>query len=207
MEGFWNTKQLGSVNWKYFDVFSAINLQKQSFKERKKYFFKYLQIRNVINSQIQTFTQPKWSNIEKYVTTYLKGRGQLSVLYNMLIAAQKDNCLSFLSAWKKDLQTDISLEQWEKSCLQAQTQTINTKCRLIQYKWLLRTYITPVKWHHFDSKLSDKCYKCKTETGNLVHCLWECTQLQTFWHEVLVYSSKLIVFTLPVDVSSANIPL
>lgn len=36
---------------------------------------------------------------------------------------------------------DISVEDWGKACRLAQTQTINVRWKVLQYKWLLRTYI------------------------------------------------------------------
>ncbi len=41
----------------------------------------------------------------------------------------------------------------------AQTQSINTKFKLLQYKWLMRTYLTP-------SRLNHTCVKCR-ENENL----------------------------------------
>ncbi len=64
----------------------------------------------------------------------------------LLLAGSKENSLHYLSAWKNNLQVDISVVDWEETHLLAQTQT-NTRCELLQYKWLHRTYITPVKLH------------------------------------------------------------
>ena len=204
------TNDLGFKQWVSFgiekigdlyDETSLISFQQLIDKHGlpKKFLFKYLQLRTFIYSQNSTLNKPILSSFEKYTISHLKGKGQLSTFYNILLSAGKDNSSSYLSAWKKDLKTNISLEEWERACFQAQTQTINTKSRLILYKWLLRTYITPVKLHHFDNKNSDKCYKCKSETGTLFHCLWECPIIQQFWHEVLNHSSKLIGCNIPVD--------
>uniref|UniRef100_A0A8C9ZKR3 Reverse transcriptase n=1 Tax=Sander lucioperca TaxID=283035 RepID=A0A8C9ZKR3_SANLU len=73
--------------------------------------------------------------------------------------------LSYLQAWKTALQTEISDDEWNNSCLLAQMQTINTRFRLLQYKWLFRTYITPVKLHHFNSNIPDVCVKCGVDKG------------------------------------------
>ncbi len=121
------------------------------------------------------------------------------MFYNILLGGSKDNSNAYLSAWKNDLQSDISDEDWEKTCFLAQTQTIDTRCKLLQYKWLLRTYITPVKLHHFNANIPDNCIKCNEGIGTLFHCMWACPKLQTFWKNVLELVSKLTESVIPVE--------
>lgn len=111
----------------------------------RKHFFKYLQIRSFICSQIKSTLEATLSTLEKFPVHHLYDRGQLSKFYDILLAGSKENSMSYLAAWKNDLQENISVEDWEEACLYAQTQTINTRFQLLQYKWLLRTYITAVK--------------------------------------------------------------
>lgn len=91
------------------------------------------------------------------------------------------------------------MEDWEKACFHAQTQTINTRFKLLQYKWLFRTYITPVKLHNFNPEIPDTCNKCTEEIGTLYHCMWECRKIQMFWKEVLELTSKLTESVVPID--------
>lgn len=90
----------------------------------RKHSFKYLQIRSFIYSQIKTTLEPSLSTIEQLTVNHLHGRDQLSMFYGILIASSKENSLLYLSAWKNDLQLDISVEDCEKTCLLTQTQTI-----------------------------------------------------------------------------------
>jgi len=41
----------------------------------------------------------------------------------------------------QDLNKDVSLDEWGTISLKAQTQTINTRLRLLQYNWMMRTYL------------------------------------------------------------------
>ncbi len=109
----------------------------------------------------------------------------VSLFYKTLLAGLKEGSQSYLSAWKRELQVDITVEEWEHACLSAQTQSINTRCRILQYKWMMRTYITPVKLHRINPNIPDNCAKCKDEIGTLFHCMWKCRELQMFWKEVL----------------------
>lgn len=63
---------------------------------------------------------------------------------------RKDNTESKRQKWIQDLQEDILEDEWGIICAKAQTQTINTRLSLIQYNWVMRTYITPVKLNTFD---------------------------------------------------------
>lgn len=158
-----------------------------------------MQLRSFMHSQIKNTSESSLSTIEKLMVNYLHGRDQISIFCGLGSKGSKENSLSYLSAWENDLQSDISVEGWEKACLLAQTQTINTRCKLLQYKWLLRTYITPVKLHHFNPNIPDYCIKCMEEVGTLLHCLWNCQKLQIFWKEVLDLISKLTERVVPVE--------
>lgn len=165
----------------------------------RKHFFKYLQIRSFIHAQSKTYATPPLSQLEQYTVNHLQGRGQLSKLYNILLNSSKENSHSYLSSWRNDLHIDITTEEWEKACSSAQTQSINTKGKLLQYKWLFRTYITPVKLNHFNPNIPDYCYKCNTERGTLLHCIWECQKLQTFWKDTLCLISRLTECKIPLE--------
>ncbi len=151
----------------------------------KKHFFKYLQIRSYIYSRIKAYSKPQHSTLEQITLNHMKDRGMVSLFYKTLLAGLKEGSQSYLSAWKRDLQVDITVEEWEHACLSSQTQSNNTRCRILQYKWMMRTYITPVKLHRINPNIPDNCTKCKDEIGTLFHCMWECRELQMFWKEVL----------------------
>lgn len=136
-----------------------------------------------IYSQIKTTLVPSLSTIEHLTVNNLYGRGQMSMYYIILLSSgSTENSHSYLSAWKNDLHLDITVEFF------------------IQFKWLLRTYITPVKLHHFNPNISDDGIKCNEESGTLLHCMWSCRQRQTFWKEVLMLISKLTETAIPIKV-------
>lgn len=165
----------------------------------KKHFFKYLQVRSFITNLLKSTVQPPLSTIENMAINHHHSRGLLSKFYNILIAASKESSLSYLQAWRSDMETDILVEEWNNSCILAQKQTINTRFRLVQYKWLFRTYITPVKLHHFNPNIPDDCVKCGKEKGTLYHCMWQCEELQIFWKQICALISDLIECKMPLD--------
>ena len=189
----WMNRGLGMIK----DLYSEGTLMSfQQLIDRydlpRKHHFKYLQIRSFIYSQTKSLAEPSLSTIESLTIKHLYDRGQLSMFYEVLLDGSKENSDSYLSAWKNDLQLDISAEEWEGACESAQTQTISTRCKLLQYKWLLRTYITPVKLHRFNPNIPDDCFKCGEEIGTMFHCMWGCKELQIYWKEVCELIARMI---------------
>ena len=44
---------------------------------------------------------------------------------------------------------------WVDSCKEAQTQTVNVRLKLLQYKWLMRIYGTPAILHKYNEDIPD----------------------------------------------------
>lgn len=102
-------------------------------------------------------------------------------------------------AWKEDLGTDISSEDWQYICTKAHTQSVNTRFRLLQYKWLMRIYITPVQLNKYNRNIPDTCTKCTEAQGTLFHCMWQCNKIKSFWEEVKKAIEKIISKNIPMD--------
>ena len=101
--------------------------------------------------------------------------------------------------WSRDLGVEIIEDEWKRVCHDAQTQTINTRYKLLQFKWIMRTYITPESLlHRFDNNNPDVCIKCGLEEGILFHCLWSCPNIKSFWEKVIETISDVICTVLPV---------
>ena len=69
--------------------------------------------------------------------------------------------------------------------------------KLLQHKWLMRTYITPEKLNKWSPGIPDTCVKCSTEKGTLIHCVWECPKLVAFWKMVVQTLSKITGIQIP----------
>lgn len=196
----WMNRVVHKIGDLYSDgVLMSFEQVSNKYNLPKKHFFKYLQVRSFITSLLKTTTEPSLTTIENIAVNHYISRGLLSKFYNILLAASRESSLSYLQAWKADMETDISVEDWNNSCLLAQKQTINTRFRLLQYKWIFRTYITPVKLHHFNPNIPDDCIKCAKEKGTLYHCMWQCEKINIFWKEIMTIISDLIECRIPID--------
>lgn len=170
---------------------------KEKFGIPQTHMFKYFQIRSFIRSRWQSYQCPPLSVIEKLVTSDPYAKGKISTLYKTLSETSLESSDYKRRAWIEDLQRDITVDDWEKACYQAQTLSINSRLKLIQYNWLMRTYITPEKLNKFNSNIPDNCIKCRTEKGTLFHCIWKCKHLQEFWEKITDTISIIIHKKIP----------
>ena len=123
-----------------------------------KHFYKYLQVRNfILSASKQSPLKPSLSSLEKTILEHLQGRGQLSTLYKIITDASKEASDSKRLALSNNLNTEISQGEWKTVCQDAHSHTINTRLKLLQFKWIMRTYITPALLHRFDYKNSGFC--------------------------------------------------
>ena len=107
----------------------------------------------------------------------------MSVLYNLFVGRSNESSSNILGAWNTDLDENVSEEEWSEACSLVKTQSVNTHSILLQYKWLSRRHITPVKLHHFNPNIPDTCIKCSHQKGSLFDCMWRCPQVACFWRD------------------------
>ncbi|KAG9283901.1 WD repeat-containing protein 3 isoform X1 [Astyanax mexicanus] len=197
----WATKGISKIR----DMYSENNVL-YSFEEiqgayniPRTHFFKYLQIRSYIMKKYKhQLNKPPLSSLEEVILNHMHSRGQVSVSYSLILENSNESSTDKRMKWSSDMGTEISEDDWKMLCHTAQTQTINTRFKLIQYKWIMRTYMTPSLLHRFNNNNPDLCNKCGLEEGTLYHCLWTCPKIREFWEKVIDRVS---------DISSTRLPL
>lgn len=168
------------------------------FNIPRNHFFKYLQLRNFIRThQNQMLCFPEMSTTEKLMNDNCLRRGLISKMYKCLVDGSTESSAGRLGAWREDLEEDLSVEKWEEACTKAQLRTTNTRLRLLQYNWLMRTYITPEKLNRYNSAIPDTCIKCEKAKGTFFHCIWQCTEIQKFWQEVKQCFQNILQIQVP----------
>lgn len=195
----WANNRLSKVEDLYNgEVMMTFEELRAKFDVPNKHFFKYLQVRSFITTaQNQKLSAPPLSIMERAISSHCYGKGQISFLYDMLVSGSTESSVGRLNAWREDIQEDVSLEEWGSVCAEAHSQTVNTRLKLLQFNWLMRTYITPVKLHKFNSNIPDTCIKCEQAIGTLFHCMWECGEITKFWREVSHAIFKMLGIHLP----------
>ena len=86
-----------------------------------------------------------------------------------------------------------------EACKEAQTETVNVRLKLLQYKWLMQTYVTPATLHKYNENIPDTCVKCNKCKGTRYHCIWECEDIMTFWKEVNDMINTIFNISLPLS--------
>lgn len=159
----------------------------------RKHFYKYLQLRSFIHkSQSNALGTPPLSVLEKEITKDCFGKGLISLLYGLVNSGSQESADTKLQAWRMDVNEDIETSDWKEACKETQTQTMSARLKLLQYKWLMRTYVTPVILHKWNSNIPDLCQKCNNAKGTFFHCIWECSYIQQFWKDVKVMAEKIL---------------
>ena len=74
--------------------------------------------------------------------------------------------------------------------------SVCNRTKSIQFRIVHRTHITPVVKNKMDSNISPLCWKCRSETGSYVHCLWSCVKLQSYWSSIVI--ELTIIFGVPI---------
>ena len=199
----WAEKGLGKVQDMYreedevFMSFAEISIK---YDIPNNNFFRYLQLRSFISSsQNHSLDIPTISALEVAVTRHCYGKGLISTLYDLFVSGSIESSESKLRLWNEDIEEEISLEDWREACKEAQRQSVSSNLKLLQYKWLMRTYITPVKLHKFNDNIPDTCIKCDEARGTLFHCIWECGKVKTFWQDVVNMIDQILSKKLPLN--------
>ena len=165
----------------------------------RKHLFLFLQLRSFISSMQNHSELPALSSVEEFMNYNCNSKGLISQLYNWLASGSSDTSQSRLDALWADLEEDISDEEWNIACLEAQTQTASTNLKLLQFNWLMRTYITPVKLNKYNSNIPDTCFKCNEAQGTFIHCIWECEKIKKVWREVIDKTMNILSVNIPLD--------
>ena len=129
---------------------------KDRFNIPQSHFFKYLQLRSCIQSKLDHSSHcPPLTVLERFTTQRQQSKGQICTLYNIFSTHSKESSDSKRRLWSEDLQECVLDSEWRQICSKAQSLSINARFKLIQYNWIMRTYITPVKLNKFNPDIPD----------------------------------------------------
>lgn len=158
---------------------------KQGYDIQQRHFLKFLKLRSFVSETDKSLSLPNLTSVEEVAVKFHTKRGLISRFYGIIMdSSQASSETGQRLAGCEDLSNEITVEKWQKICYKAQTQSVNTHFKLIQFKWLMRTYIRPTLSNKLNPNIPDVCAKCGM-TGTLFHCLQDSPYIQVFWREVL----------------------
>lgn len=116
-----------------------------------------------------------------------------SILLNALQNPAKLPCRK---GWEKDIGA-IDGETWELFLSSAPMVSVSTSQKLSPIYLLHRFYRTPVQLHRWGELRIPLCPKCEHDHGDLIHMIWRCPKLVSYWTEVLDTISQVYMFRIP----------
>ena len=103
----------------------------------------------------------------------------------------------FKRSWEGDLGLEISEEDWTYILDMVHSSSICARHGVLQCKILHRSHYTNAKLAKIYPGVSDACYRCNQSPADLVHMMWSCPKLNTYWTEI--FKTFQTVFCIPVD--------
>lgn len=142
-----------------------------------------------------------------YLSTYFEdlcstqgpARGTLSQLYLLLTESQGQVELPWVHKWELDLGRTFTAAQRRKIVTLALKSSVCSKIQETNYKVLTRWYLTPSRLHRCFPEVSDRCWRCGSERGTLLHVFWSCPRLSLFWGEVHRITQRFVEGVIPLD--------
>ncbi|CAG5871568.1 unnamed protein product [Menidia menidia] len=201
----WVRKGIRSVGNLYINnVFASFDQLSEFYDLHRHNYFKYLQIRHWIKSQtVEVFpNKPEETLLEsclldpKRTTT----KGLISCVYKIVLdSSPAYDKYSKKSKWELDLNCNYDDNSWNRLLNSSQTILTSTKHRQIQFNILHRIYYTPYRLNKLNASITDKCQRCRISVGDLLHMLWNCARLQTYWNNVIQVTSSVCGLSLEPD--------
>lgn len=200
----WASKGVKTVEDLYIlDTFSNFQQLAEKFQLPKHNLFKYFQIRHWIRNNYSDFPRiPPESPFEKHLMceTLNTSKGFISAIYGILnnnLAIY--NKINTKKKWESDINVRYNDDDWSDILEISQSVLISTKHRQIQFNIFNRTYYTPYRLHKMHHNSSRKCQRCRTCEGDLLHMLWKCPILETYWKYIINIASKTTSVKIPSD--------
>ena len=157
---------------------------KDSYQIPATHFYRYLQLRHFIQSQLGgSLKRPRLSQLESLLTQKINGK-HISLTYDLLMANNKANTNLVKEKWEQDLGITIDDDHWSLLLTDAQKGFINARYKICNFKIIHRFYYTPEKISRFKGNTSPHCTRCKTEIGNFLHMTWTCPKLEQWWEAI-----------------------
>lgn len=178
----------------YFASFEQLSTK---FNLSKTHFFRYLQARHFIHSQVESFPAASETNImDGVLELHPTCKGLLSKLYNKLVDIRKDPLDKIKTAWERDLNVTLSENQWQSILRLVNSTSFCARHCLLQFKVVHRAHICKSKLSRFYSEVDPLCDKCRLDEGTLYHMFWACPSIEKFWREVFQTLSQILNITL-----------
>ena len=134
----------GVVNIKmlYKDaIFMSFDQVRQEFSLPAHHFFRYLQVRHFIQNRFTPFpSPPPKSPLDSILETPSEVKGTVSRLYTIIFELEGSSMSIIKENWEKDMDADITEDQWSNIVQKIHSTSICARHSLIQFKIVHRLH-------------------------------------------------------------------
>lgn len=166
---------------------------KQEFNLPSKDFYKFLQLRHFLESHSKEGNiRFDLTEVEKQLLSSITLKKKISELYSLLSNVGPSTFDSLRMIWENDLGSNFSDVEWLSVCTCVFPKGVSITAQEQNYKFIHRTYLTPVRLHKIFPNTSKLCFKCRSNIGTVMHVFWDCDKIKGYWKEIHMAVQKII---------------
>lgn len=160
------------------DTLKSFAVLMSEYEIPKQDFYKYLQIRHLIN----TLKGEKRLrlNLEEILVKSTSSKGKISEIYSTLLDHYSSSLTPLRNIWQKDMGCAFDDDQWDMICQNVFSSLSCNKIIEQNYKFMHRMYLTPLCLSKMFPNSSPRCHRCKTCKGSIMHVFLGMQEIKTF---------------------------
>ena len=145
---------------------------RQEFSLPAHHFFRYLQVRHFIQNRFTQFpSPPPKSPLDSILETPPEVKGTVSRLYTIIFELEGSSMSIIKENWEKDMDADITEDQWSNIVQKIHSTSICARHSLIQFKIVHRLHMSKVKLSKIFPGVNPIGDRCKQAPATLYHTL------------------------------------
>lgn len=163
----------------------SFDILKQKYALEKQDFYRYLQIRHYIDTNLDTVSDANIDLLKLFKNSYdgNSNKKLISILYKYL--TKKSHSTEYVKTiWEREGGITISDDEWTGIWKLHWKCTSSQRWKEYGWKTLIRYFRTPCQTAHFDGS-PPICWRgCGDQHANHFHILWDCPLIRQYWKDV-----------------------